>query len=101
MSQLVCSPFQAAWETSENEASTLNVAPSGDPKEHSTSLWPSDGVVSFQNYSTRYREGLDLALSDITFTTKPAEKVCRNRNCAEFYTFQNAWQSKIRGRFAN
>ena len=37
--------------------------------------WPTEGVVSFENYSTRYREGLDLALQGISFKTKPAEKV--------------------------
>ena len=37
--------------------------------------WPSEGVVSFENYSTRYREGLDLILKNISFTTKAGEKV--------------------------
>lgn len=37
--------------------------------------WPSRGVVEFRNYSSRYREGLDLVLKNVSFTTKPAERV--------------------------
>ncbi|KAJ2691991.1 hypothetical protein GGH99_002028, partial [Coemansia sp. RSA 1285] len=33
------------------------------PKES----WPEQGMVEFKNYSTRYREGLDLILKDLTF----------------------------------
>ncbi|KAJ5665324.1 Metal resistance protein YCF1 [Penicillium maclennaniae] len=37
--------------------------------------WPSQGAVSFKNYSTRYREGLDLVLKDIDLDIKPHEKI--------------------------
>ncbi|KAG0378549.1 hypothetical protein BGX24_003529 [Mortierella sp. AD032] len=37
--------------------------------------WPQQGRVVFKNYSTRYREGLDLAIKDISFSVAPAEKV--------------------------
>ncbi|KAF9125108.1 Canalicular multispecific organic anion transporter 2 [Mortierella sp. GBA39] len=37
--------------------------------------WPQAGHVEFRNYSTRYREGLDLVIKDITFEVQPAEKV--------------------------
>ncbi|KAJ2505450.1 hypothetical protein IWW47_002040 [Coemansia sp. RSA 2052] len=37
--------------------------------------WPEQGVVEFKNYSTRYREGLDLVLKDVSFAVKPCEKV--------------------------
>ncbi|KAL3882083.1 hypothetical protein ACJMK2_028455 [Sinanodonta woodiana] len=37
--------------------------------------WPSEGKVEFMSYSTRYREGLDLILKDITVSVKPGEKV--------------------------
>ncbi|KAL3471411.1 P-loop containing nucleoside triphosphate hydrolase protein [Aspergillus californicus] len=37
--------------------------------------WPSQGAVSFQNYSTRYREGLDLVLKDVSLDIKPHEKI--------------------------
>jgi len=39
------------------------------------SKWPSRGGVSFNNYSTRYRDGLPLVLKNITFQVKPREKV--------------------------
>ncbi|KAF9359122.1 hypothetical protein BGX34_008531 [Mortierella sp. NVP85] len=37
--------------------------------------WPNQGRVEFRNYSTRYREGLDLVIKNISFTVEPAEKV--------------------------
>ncbi|KAF9180847.1 hypothetical protein BGZ50_005879 [Haplosporangium sp. Z 11] len=37
--------------------------------------WPNEGRVEFKNYSTRYREGLDLVIRDISFTVEPAEKI--------------------------
>ncbi|KAG0355479.1 hypothetical protein BGZ54_001133 [Gamsiella multidivaricata] len=37
--------------------------------------WPNAGRVEFRNYSTRYREGLDLVIKNISFTVEPAEKV--------------------------
>ncbi|KAJ2683530.1 hypothetical protein IWW39_005444 [Coemansia spiralis] len=37
--------------------------------------WPMEGTVEFKNYSTRYREGLDLVLKNVSFAVKPCEKV--------------------------
>ncbi|KAJ1805506.1 hypothetical protein LPJ56_005356 [Coemansia sp. RSA 2599] len=37
--------------------------------------WPAQGVVEFRDYSTKYREGLDCVLKNISFCVKPAEKV--------------------------
>nr|XP_054762700.1 multidrug resistance-associated protein 1-like [Lytechinus pictus] len=37
--------------------------------------WPDEGKVEFINYSTRYREGLDLVIKGINVTVKPGEKV--------------------------
>lgn len=37
--------------------------------------WPAQGAVSFKNYSTRYREGLDLVLKDIDLDIRPHEKI--------------------------
>ncbi|GJJ74847.1 ATP-binding cassette, subfamily C (CFTR/MRP), member 1 [Entomortierella parvispora] len=37
--------------------------------------WPQEGRVEFRNYSTRYREGLDLVIKNISFEVQPAEKV--------------------------
>ncbi|XP_037804292.1 canalicular multispecific organic anion transporter 1-like isoform X2 [Penaeus monodon] len=36
--------------------------------------WPDEGRVSFRNYQTRYRPGLDLVLKGITCSFKPGEK---------------------------
>jgi ATP-binding cassette subfamily C (CFTR/MRP) protein 1 len=36
--------------------------------------WPS-GQIEFKNYSTRYREGLDLVLKGLSFSIKAKEKV--------------------------
>lgn len=37
--------------------------------------WPSQGAVTFNNYSTRYRPGLDLVLRNINLQIKPYEKI--------------------------
>ncbi|KAF9324959.1 Multidrug resistance-associated protein 1 [Linnemannia elongata] len=37
--------------------------------------WPQAGHIEFRNYSTRYRQGLDLVVKDISFEVQPAEKV--------------------------
>lgn len=37
--------------------------------------WPAQGAVEFDNYSTRYREGLDLVLKNVTLKIKPHEKI--------------------------
>lgn len=37
--------------------------------------WPEDGDIIFQNYSTRYRQELDLSLKNITCHVKGSEKV--------------------------
>ncbi|XP_046682900.1 multidrug resistance-associated protein 1-like isoform X2 [Homalodisca vitripennis] len=37
--------------------------------------WPDQGVVKFQNYKVRYREGLDLILKGVSFTVSGSEKI--------------------------
>ncbi|XP_067942038.1 ATP-binding cassette sub-family C member 2-like [Watersipora subatra] len=37
--------------------------------------WPSAGKLEFDNYSTRYRPELDLAIKHLSITIKPEEKV--------------------------
>ncbi|KAK4146291.1 uncharacterized protein C8A04DRAFT_9904 [Dichotomopilus funicola] len=37
--------------------------------------WPSRGEIEFVNYSTRYREGLDLVLKNISLDIKSHEKI--------------------------
>jgi ATP-binding cassette, subfamily C (CFTR/MRP), member 1 len=37
--------------------------------------WPAHGAVALQNYSTRYREGLDLVLKNINLDIKSREKI--------------------------
>ncbi|KAF9975164.1 hypothetical protein BGZ73_001272 [Actinomortierella ambigua] len=37
--------------------------------------WPRQGRVRFQNYSTRYRQGLDLVLRNVSFEVQPGEKI--------------------------
>merc|ERR1712183_50943 len=43
----------------------------GKPK----SSWPDKGRVQFNDYSTRYREGLDLVVKNIKIDIQPGEKV--------------------------
>lgn len=37
--------------------------------------WPARGALEFRNYSTRYREGLDLVLKNINLDVKSHEKI--------------------------
>ena len=37
--------------------------------------WPAQGAVSFKDYSTRYRPGLDLVLKEINLDIRPHEKI--------------------------
>ena len=37
--------------------------------------WPQEGRIVYENYDTRYREGLDLVLSSLNLETLPGEKV--------------------------
>ncbi|WEW56438.1 ATP-binding cassette glutathione S-conjugate transporter ycf1 [Emydomyces testavorans] len=37
--------------------------------------WPSQGGLTFEHYSTRYRPGLDLVLKDVCLEIKPHEKI--------------------------
>ena len=40
-----------------------------------SSGWPPEGRVTFHHYSAKYREELDLALSDISLDVTPGTKV--------------------------
>ena len=44
-------------------------------KEMESSAWPEKGQIRFENYQTRYREGLDLVLKGIDMEVKSEEKV--------------------------
>ena len=52
--------FQAPWDVPDNKPSLS---------------WPEEGRVKFDNYSTRYRPGLELVLKGLTFSVDSCEKV--------------------------
>lgn len=56
-------------------ASLPSEAPEVTFKRRPAMGWPAQGAVSFKDYSTRYREGLDLVLKDVTLDIKPREKI--------------------------
>ncbi|KAF9944130.1 Multidrug resistance-associated protein 1, partial [Mortierella alpina] len=43
--------------------------------EHLPESWPSSGKIVFKQYSTRYRQGMDLVIKKISFEVQPSEKV--------------------------
>ncbi|CAG7833091.1 unnamed protein product [Allacma fusca] len=53
-------PQEAPW----------NIPSRTPPKE-----WPTEGVVEFDHYQTRYREGLDLVLRNVTCRIESGEKI--------------------------
>ena len=50
-------------------------APAIIPEHRPPPNWPGKGKVQFEHYSTRYREGLDLVLKEITCDINGGEKV--------------------------
>merc|ERR1711936_580852 len=50
-------------------------APFEVPENDPGNDWPENGVVKFDNYQTRYREGLDLVLRGIDCTVNSGEKI--------------------------
>jgi ATP-binding cassette, subfamily C (CFTR/MRP), member 1 len=50
-------------------------APEIIPDSRPPVAWPADGRLDFKNYSTRYREGLDLVLKNINLDIKSHEKI--------------------------
>lgn len=48
---------------------TVNEQPKLEPD------WPKTGEVKFEDYSVRYREGLDLVLSGVDFSVKAGAKI--------------------------
>ena len=50
-------------------------APLEMPGQDPDADWPKYGVVKFDNYQTRYREGLDLVLKGIDCHIRSGEKV--------------------------
>ncbi|KAF9114127.1 hypothetical protein BGX27_000106 [Mortierella sp. AM989] len=45
------------------------------PDSKTDEAWPQHGQISFNQYSTRYREGLDLVLKDVNITVNGGERV--------------------------
>lgn len=50
-------------------------APEINPRNRPPASWPAHGAITFNNYSARYREGLDLVLKDIKLDIKSHEKI--------------------------
>lgn len=50
-------------------------APEINPRNRPPASWPANGTISFNNYSARYREGLDLVLKNIKLDVKSHEKI--------------------------
>ncbi len=56
-------------------ANLSNEAPDVIFKSRPNIGWPAHGQIAFKNYSTKYREGLDLVLKDISVDIKAREKI--------------------------
>ena len=50
-------------------------APYEIPEQDPPPEWPQYGAVTFENYQTRYREGLDLVLRGIDCNIQRGEKI--------------------------
>ncbi|PVU91677.1 hypothetical protein BB561_004277 [Smittium simulii] len=58
-----------------NKTEYTRVVDTQDNSISDFSSWPKQGRVEFINYSTRYRENLDLVLKDINIEIKSGEKI--------------------------
>ncbi|KAF9171716.1 hypothetical protein BGX21_006879 [Mortierella sp. AD011] len=45
------------------------------PDSKTDEAWPQHGQITFNQYSTRYRDGLDLVLKDVSVTIKGGERI--------------------------
>ncbi|KAG9323465.1 hypothetical protein KVV02_000827, partial [Mortierella alpina] len=45
------------------------------PDSKTDENWPQQGEIAFKNYSTRYRDGLDLVLRNLSVTVKGGERI--------------------------
>ncbi|KAJ2807528.1 hypothetical protein H4R20_001248 [Coemansia guatemalensis] len=68
--QISMTHLERAAEYADLTSEAADVIDDHRPKE----AWPEQGVVEFKNYSTRYREGLDLVLKDLSFRVLPRQK---------------------------
>ncbi|CAG7836472.1 unnamed protein product, partial [Allacma fusca] len=53
----------------------MQEAPWNIPSRTPPKEWPTEGVVEFDHYQTRYREGLDLVLRNVTCRFESGEKI--------------------------
>jgi ATP-binding cassette, subfamily C (CFTR/MRP), member 1 len=59
--------------------------------------WPDKGEITFTDVQLVYREGLPLALKNVSFQIKPGEKVRKN-TCEADAGWANSFQVGIVGR---
>ena len=45
------------------------------PEKQPKKEWPENGVVVFENFQSRYREGLDLVLKNVTCRIEGGHKI--------------------------
>ncbi|KAF9906098.1 hypothetical protein EC991_000965 [Linnemannia zychae] len=53
----------------------LSTSPDSEAGRALERNWPQEGRIEFIDYSTRYREGMDLVLKDISFTVEGGQKI--------------------------
>ncbi|KAF9298323.1 hypothetical protein BGZ88_007168 [Linnemannia elongata] len=53
----------------------LLTSPDSEARRALEHHWPQDGKIEFVDYSTRYREGMDLVLKSISFTVEGGQKI--------------------------
>ena len=70
-------------EYSETPTEALPIIESHRPSDD----WPREGHVKFDHYSTRYREGLDLVLKDISLDIPGGMKVSQNFTIISLLSF--------------
>ncbi|KAF0709173.1 hypothetical protein As57867_006048, partial [Aphanomyces stellatus] len=68
---MTCVERLGHYETLDDNNQSANDIVQSEPAAN----WPTQGAITFQNYSMRYRDHLDLVLKDITLTVHGGEKI--------------------------
>ncbi|KAG0282839.1 hypothetical protein BGZ98_006580, partial [Dissophora globulifera] len=73
---------EAPWKTEDmllpavrDSGSKMTTTDKKVSEKHQQGGWPTAGHIVFKNYSTRYREGMDLILQNVSFEVLPGEHV--------------------------
>ena len=70
-----CVALERIFEYVNNKQEDEWEKPEDNNNNEKCEVWPKQGTIEFDNYQTRYREGLDLVLKGLNMSVKDNEKI--------------------------